>query len=1263
MWQTTRPVWQAAAAIAAILCVGGILNYLAGPAALLDPSTLEHRYGSGVSNDTRALTLFAELPYIFYLWLLAGCVSMWAAIRFKGEPWALPVLVSLACLAGAGAKTLGWEQQHWLWGGACAVAIALVMFIFLNQKRQYRPAEQVLWGRLFSIWFLWFFLLAIGVLWLHDLASRGPNTPKFKYMGVHQLDSVWLAVMLVAPLVAWGGHKAIAFLFFLSSWWNQQRGSWALLTLSVITPVSMFGLVWIGKDLGKPHISAEAVRLILTVAIAWLMARYYEWGASFRATHPYRKILLLIVAASLATLALTRDFGPVLALSFAMIPVLLSKTTSARAITTRQILAFCAAWFVFFSLIRVSFVHWLPQSLAPDHLMSRLESMQSPFSSAMAYGAQINWLLEASGPFGFGLGSVPWCGARALAGIGACTRATGVTTQYGSDYVFTALSATWGQNFSMGLVGLSLLLLLAVGWFTARRAPEEQSESVSTKIRSWLVLIYTGMLLGQLFVSVAGNQMWLPLSGITQPFVGLGTVAMQAAAAVIGLTLGDLRSKKSQAEEVAWISAATARYCSGVAAGGIAFAAAMLIRISSPLEVSDKLTPALIVQGISHLRKIESGGLHNSTVKEIEGCRVRKDSLIRALQLVDGKTPNEELTCHEARAIVAAATWLKAQSRQPEMLLTYASVSDVGTSNPYRIPGCISMSGNAASEMQGAPPSLPCPALTEAGTALLKSSPQLRQGLASLTQSVRRPPHQGLSPTTLSIPPKTITNIELLAVPEWSAPLGPLQKTVRTIFLANPPRPTVIGQGAHVQLSIDTRTQHRAQELVDCYTGPCKAMSGAETQGNAMLEQARSRMAAVLVVDIASGQIEAAASAHTKCYAAHHSGVTLQDCISIPQPSRKRPWKLSNQALHGEAMPGSLAKLPVALALLRERSPLTRNNAAFLSAIRKSMTEELIDNALCFDTQFNSHCAQRRLSAIQQATQDLGGCSGTAECQSLDLFGKTPQTFMVQSTRMLNDSAPQLDPRSVQDCYKNADEHRWRDCKGIPLVATVAEIFGQGSSSATPPGIALSLVRLSSAANTTASASAIAPSLSVLAPQPASEGQSNRSLNPIAPEHAQRLLTAMLEPIKPGGTAHLACLKSLLGQDQDLINCQNNGRFVIAGKTGTPLFPHDRITHQQRLERCDRIKSQSHSIGQQHQMARCLVAPYKWFGSLLGERLANGQIHWSKAVVVLAERNWQINGLIDTPQDRGGNVAAELALRMAHSLAKQHQPPQFGERP
>lgn len=362
-------------------------------------------------------------------------------------------------------------------------------------------------------------------------------------------------------------------------------------------------------------------------------------------------------------------------------------------------------------------------------------------------------------------------------------------------------------------------------------------------------------------------------------------------------------------------------------------------------------------------------------------------------------------------------------------------------------------------------------------------------------------------------------------------------------------------------------------------------------------------------------------------------------------------------------MPGSLAKLPVALALLRERSPLTRNNAAFLSAIRKSMTEELIDNALCFDTQFNSHCAQRRLSAIQQATQDLGGCSGTAECQSLDLFGKTPQTFMVQSTRMLNDSAPQLDPRSVQDCYKNADEHRWRDCKGIPLVATVAEIFGQGSSSATPPGIALSLVRLSSAANTTASASAIAPSLSVLAPQPASEGQSNRSLNPIAPEHAQRLLTAMLEPIKPGGTAHLACLKSLLGQDQDLINCQNNGRFVIAGKTGTPLFPHDRITHQQRLERCDRIKSQSHSIGQQHQMARCLVAPYKWFGSLLGERLANGQIHWSKAVVVLAERNWQINGLIDTPQDRGGNVAAELALRMAHSLAKQHQPPQFGERP
>ena len=39
--------------------------------------------------------------------------------------------------------------------------------------------------------------------------------------------------------------------------------------------------------------------------------------------------------------------------------------------------------------------------------------------------------------------------------------------------------------------------------------------------------------------------------------------------------------------------------------------------------------------------------------------------------------------------------------------------------------------------------------------------------------------------------------------------------------------------------------------------------------------------------------------------------------------------------------------------------------------------------------------------------------------------------------------------------------------------------------------------------------------------------------------------------------------------------------------------------------------------------------------------------------MVLAERNWNAqSGLIDTPFDRGGNVAAELGLRMARNLVE-----------
>ena len=154
-------------------------------------------------------------------------------------------------------------------------------------------------------------------------------------------------------------------------------------------------------------------------------------------------------------------------------------------------------------------------------------------------------------------------------------------------------------------------------------------------------------------------------------------------------------------------------------------------------------------------------------------------------------------------------------------------------------------------------------------------------------------------------------------------------------------------------------------------------------------------------------------------------------------------------------------------------------------------------------------------------------------------------------------------------------------------------------------------------------------------------------------QHAQLLLEAMQEPIKSGGTAHVSCLKSITADA--LLNCNNDGQWVVAGKTGTPLFPHDAMTYMARKQACDRIRARPGTASSRHEWARCVVPPTKWFAFLLGQRV-NGHIRWKKAVVVLAERNWNARtGLLDTPFDRGGSVAAELGLRMARSLVEQAQ--------
>ena len=65
----------------------------------------------------------------------------------------------------------------------------------------------------------------------------------------------------------------------------------------------------------------------------------------------------------------------------------------------------------------------------------------------------------------------------------------------------------------------------------------------------------------------------------------------------------------------------------------------------------------------------------------------------------------------------------------------------------------------------------------------------------------------------------------------------------------------------------------------------------------------------------------------------------------------------------------------------------------------------------------------------------------------------------------------------------------------------------------------------------------------------------------------------------------------------------------------------------------------------QAQWVDCQHRPIKWYAALLKDPNASAG-PWTKAIVVIVERNWGLNGVIDSPGDIGPNTAAELAFQV-----------------
>jgi cell division protein FtsW (lipid II flippase) len=1231
-----------------------------------------------IPDSHRALGHFGALPYTLLAWATLGGVSLVVALRHRGEHWGFWSIVGVSFVAAAASQAYGIRPPLWLIGTALAGLMALWSRYGSETARQARrAAPAVPWTTVFVIWALWMLLVVQGVLWLSDLAVRGPVSLRF--IGLRQLDAVWASAMLVLPVAAWGAQRFLVLLAGFTVLWERPRGPQVLLFLYLLT---MIVLVLLGSELriggqkGYPHISSEAVRLLCAVSVAWLMARHFEWNGRSGLTSRSGALVLVICAGCLTVLVITRDLGPVLALAVALLPLLLvvlvSTEPASRSLS--KVVVFALGWMLLAVAVRYLLTDWLPsQSWAPERLVLRDEAMKSPFTARLDYASQIAWLLEAAGPHGFGLGAVPWCGAKALVGLASCTRSSGVPVQFGSDYVYTATAAVWGVSTALLLLLLTLSLLALTVWAASRQNRQTGLEQSGARLHAWIVVVGATLLMGQVLVSVAGNVGLIPLSGVTQPFLGLGTTALLSSALWMGFALGGLRS---DVQTRSWLSQPLRRYFAATVAGMVCFVAlAWGWRLADRQPVQDRLTPQVVLYGLGLIRaRVAEAGVVDSQGAAESGVSVAVDDptcrtpaepleglLGRLSRHVDRAFTPFAITCGEAEAVHAAARWaIGRPQHQALRLLGGGSAALIGVNNPYRLNGCVQFSGQPAGGAGSHKDGGPCPSTPDTGVQLIQSSPALKEALGVATSLVR-PDASKQSAYYWHAQPRLADTPT--GVPSWADSIG-LSLNLAGSLDQQKPLQTRIGQGDSVNLSVDLQSQTEAQRLVDCYVGPCEWLPATQTQGGAMLEQARARMASILVVDVPTGKVQAAASGHTPCYQAHHQGQSLSGCLPLPQTPAARPWMVVNQALHGDAMCGSLCKLQGALALLRTSASLAQSTVAFKSAIRESQTERFIDNFLCSDKGFNSVCTQQRLSALVKATQDLGGrtaCSaGDRICRHMDLFAGVDQASLpVARLGLMTDPTGQrhslLDlyppgiktftAEAAETCYAKGHPNRWRGCRGEGLVAHIAELFGQGNARTSPAGVAQALLTLAQAAEGVSKVRH--PHLSLVQDTAAAD---DAGTSPVSMQHARQLLEALQEPLKPGGTAHVSCLKAITADAR--LNCDNNGEWVVAGKTGTPLFPHDAMTYMARKQACDRIKATPDSASRRHEWARCVVPPTKWFALLLGQRVS-GQIHWKKVVVVLAERNWNAQtGLIDTPFDRGGNVAAELGMRMAQTLVE-----------
>ncbi len=506
------------------------------------------------AKATAMQNLFPKAGFYFSAWAMLALLLLKAGRKVLHPVRFLPLVLLIWSVVGwlshihvewfnDRARSTAWLKAHgveWpgFFGAMAIVSLVLLVLVQFLPKSTHKanydpttipePTAQTLSSRIGFAGFVLF--LGLGWWLILDLSATGHFKNRFHALYQQLYVFVTFVLISVLPLLRLGFARTTGIILgklLMLAEGGGRRGirsqlGWLLPLLLALLLLFVTGFVLRNQR----QLTSEIFRLWLILGVSWFfflrgesvfgLGRTGGWQ-TFRMMLP----LLFVVVVPCVGYFVTDDKGPLLVTLYASaiffggaLAFALDRSGSHPIWGSALAAAMTVAW--------VSVITWMLFKFGPlsDRVAARLESVGSPFLASNDQLGLVLWFQGAAPSSGYGFGHVPWCGDVAQA---SCR---GVPRQIQSDYIHTALIGVYGE-------WLATLLVVMFAFWMVRLVNQHRKVTdgkpnfgkpnfAQQAFISWIAVCWVGFSLAQLAVTVAGNLAWLPLTGITYPFVSFG---------------------------------------------------------------------------------------------------------------------------------------------------------------------------------------------------------------------------------------------------------------------------------------------------------------------------------------------------------------------------------------------------------------------------------------------------------------------------------------------------------------------------------------------------------------------------------------------------------------------------------------------------------------------------------------------------------------------------------------------------------------------